>query len=122
VTARALANDGTRRSRYKQPMFVAMNHFRVAADRAEDFERAWRDRESFLDQSAGFESFHLLRGAPDPDGALTYASHTIWTDEDSFKAWMASDAFRKAHAQGKLTGILLGPPRFVGWSSVDLGR
>jgi len=103
-------------------MFVAMNHFRVAADRGDDFERAWRERESYLEGVAGFASFHLLKGAADADGALTYASHTIWADEASFRAWTESDAFRKAHAQGKLGGILLGPPRFVGWTSVDLGR
>ena len=103
-------------------MFVAMNHFRVAADRSEDFERAWRERESFLEGFAGFVDFHLLRSGAEADGSIPYASHTVWSDETAFRAWMESDAFRKAHAQGKLTGILIGPPRFVGWTSVDLGR
>jgi heme-degrading monooxygenase HmoA len=103
-------------------MYVAMNHFRVQPDRGADFETAWRERESYLDSVPGFVSFHLLRGAVEPDGMLAYASHTIWEDEPAFRAWVDSDAFRKAHAQGKLGSILAGPPRFVGWTSIDLGR
>jgi heme-degrading monooxygenase HmoA len=100
-------------------MYIAMNNFRVVADRAADFERAWRERDSFLADTAGFEQFHLLRG-PEEDGVRLYASHTVWTDEASFRAWTESEAFRKAHAQGKLTGIIAGPPKFVGWHVVDL--
>ena len=99
-------------------MYIAMNHFRVAPDKTEAFEQAWRDRESFLAEVPGFESFHLLRG-PEEEGARLYASHTTWTDRPSFVAWTESEAFRKAHAQGgKTTGTLLGPPRFVGWEVV----
>jgi heme-degrading monooxygenase HmoA len=100
-------------------MYIAMNHFRVAPERAEDFERGWRERESFLREVPGFRSFHLLRGPIDDDGARAYASHTVWRDEAAFLAWTESEAFRKAHAQGRSTaGTLLGPPRFVGWESV----
>ena len=97
-----------------------MNHFRVAPDRAGDFEAAWRERESFLRDVPGFKSFHLLRGPLEEDGsARTYASHTVWRDEAAFRAWTESEAFRKAHGQGRSTaGMLLGPPRFVGWESV----
>ncbi|RMH41013.1 MAG: antibiotic biosynthesis monooxygenase [Deltaproteobacteria bacterium] len=98
-------------------MFLAMNHFRVAPDRCADFERAWRERDSYLDDVPGFVSFHLLRG-DEEDGAVWYASHTVWRDAASFRAWVDSDAFRKAHAQGKLTGILTGPPQLRCWTSV----
>ena len=95
-----------------------MNHFRVAPDRSEDFERGWRDRESFLDGVPGFESFHLLKG-PEEDGARLYASHTVWRDEAAFRAWTESEAFQNAHRQGRSTaGTILGPPRFVGWEAV----
>jgi heme-degrading monooxygenase HmoA len=97
-----------------------MNHFRVQPERCEDFETAWRERETFLADVAGFEQFQLLKGPVDEHGMQQYASHTVWKDEASFHAWMASDAFRKAHAQGKLSGVLAGPPKFVGWTSVDL--
>ena len=99
-------------------MYIAMNHFRVAPDRAGEFEKAWRERESFLKDVAGFESFHLLKG-PEEEGARLYASHTVWRDEAAFRAWTESEAFRKAHGQGRSTaGTLLGPPRFVGWEAV----
>jgi heme-degrading monooxygenase HmoA len=44
----------------------------------------------------------------------------VWRDEAAFRKWVDSEAFKKAHAQGKLTGVLAGPPRFVGWTSVPL--
>lgn len=101
-------------------MFVAMNHFHVNADRGEDFERAWRERDTYLEGVDGFQSFHLLAGPVQEDGGLLYASHTVWRDEAAFRAWVESDAFRKAHAQGKLTGLLAGPPRLVLWTSVPM--
>jgi len=100
-------------------MYIAMNHFRVQPDKTADFERAWRERKSFLAEVPGFREFHLLRG-PAEDGAQLYASHTVWADEAAFTAWTQSEAFRKAHAQGgKTVAFLVGPPRFVGWQSVD---
>ena len=101
-------------------MYIAMNHFRVKPDSAADFERAWRERQSFLAEVPGFQAFHLLRGAVD-EGAQLYASHTVWKDEAAFQAWTQSEAFRKAHSQGgKTVPYLMGPPRFAGWSAVDL--
>ncbi|MGH7819481.1 MAG: antibiotic biosynthesis monooxygenase family protein [Candidatus Binatia bacterium] len=100
-------------------MYIAMNNFRVHPDHAEEFETAWRNRESFLADVPGFQEFHLLRG-PLEDGARLYASHVLWKDEASFRAWTESEAFRKAHAQGKVGQMLLGPPRFVGWEVVEM--
>lgn len=99
-------------------MYIAMNHFRVDPAQRAEFEQAWRDRESFLSGVDGFEQFHLLSG-PEEDGAVLYASHTVWRDEAAFQAWTKSEAFQKAHARGGRTaGYLKGPPRFVGWTSV----
>lgn len=44
-------------------MYVAMNNFKVAEDKAEDFERAWRERQSYLAEVPGFVQFalHLRR-------------------------------------------------------------
>ncbi len=98
-------------------MYIAMNNFRVVADRSKEFETAWRERETYLDEVPGFESFHLLKGETD-QGIAHYASHTVWKDEASFRAWTESEAFRKAHAQGKLGPILAGPPQFKGWTAV----
>jgi heme-degrading monooxygenase HmoA len=102
-------------------MFLAMNQFKVHADRCADFEQAWRERETYLDGVDGFQSFHLLAGATQPDGTRLYASHTVWRDEAAFRAWTESDAFRKAHAQGRLTGILAGPPNLMLWTAVPMG-
>jgi heme-degrading monooxygenase HmoA len=99
-------------------MFIAMNQFRVAPDRCEEFEQRWRSRESYLGEVPGYLEFHLLRG-PEENGARLYASHTTWRDEGAFLAWTGSEAFRKAHGQaGATAGTLLGPPRFVGWQVV----
>jgi heme-degrading monooxygenase HmoA len=98
-------------------MYIAMNNFKVEAQRGEEFERVWRNRESFLAGTPGFREFHLLRG-PVEDGCALYASHTVWEDEASFHAWTESEAFRKAHAQGGTKGLLVGPPRFIGWQVV----
>jgi heme-degrading monooxygenase HmoA len=99
-------------------MFIAMNNFRVDPKRADDFERAWRERESYLASVPGFLEFHLLKGPVDGEGGQLYASHTTWTDEASFQAWTESEAFHKAHAQGTTKGMLLGPPRFIGWTAI----
>lgn len=97
-----------------------MNQFRIHPDRTDDFERAWRERESFLAEVAGFREFHLLRG-PEEEGAVLYSSHTTWASEADFVAWTQSEAFRKAHGQARMPeGVVLGPPRFVGWRSVEL--
>src|ERR1044072_3164542 len=102
-------------------MYIAMNNFRVRPDQAAAFEEAWRNRESYLADVAGFREFPLPRG-PLEDGQRVYASHAVWDDEAPFRAWTESDAFRKAHAQGKVGSMLAGPPRFVGWEGVKKGK
>jgi heme-degrading monooxygenase HmoA len=103
-------------------MYIAMNNFRVRPEHAVAFEDAWRNRESYLSDVPGFREFHLLRGPLDEDGQRMYASHTVWNDEASFRAWTESEAFRRAHAQGKVGHLLAGPPRFIGWEAVAMDR
>ena len=86
-------------------MFIAMNRFQVVPGRGDDFERIWRERDSYLDGVPGFMRFALLRGE---DGE--YVSHSMWASREAFDAWTNSDSFRKSHAQGSLSGILAGPP------------
>jgi heme-degrading monooxygenase HmoA len=102
-------------------MYLAMNHFRVTGDNAAAFEKAWRERESFLAGVPGFLAFHLMRGPAEPDGAVPFASHTTWESEAAFVAWTRSEAFRRAHAQSGAGGLTLGPPRLATWTSVDIG-
>lgn len=87
-------------------MFVAMNRFKVNPGREADFERVWAERDTYLDQVPGFVRFALLRG----DAEGEYISHSTWEDRAAFMAWTESEAFRKGHAQGSLSGILAGPP------------
>ena len=94
-------------------MYIAMNKFRVAADKGNEFEAAWKARESYLDEVPGFRQFNLLRGS---EGV--YISHSTWDSEQAFLAWTESEAFQKAHAQGSLRGILQGPPEFSGYEVV----
>lgn len=99
-------------------MFIAMNRFRIALGREQDFEEIWRKRESHLDEMPGFREFHLLRG-PSDDEASLYASHTVWDDRASFEAWTRSENFRAAHAGAKApAGIYLGHPQFEGFEAV----
>ena len=92
-------------------IFIAMNRFRIARGMEDGFERVWRERESYLEEVPGFQSFHLLKGPVDDEAAL-YASHTTWESREAFEAWTQSDHFRKAHAQKRApSGTYLGGPQ-----------
>jgi heme-degrading monooxygenase HmoA len=100
-------------------MFVAMNRFRVVPGSEAAFEEVWRSRKSRLDEMEGFVDFHLLRG-PTSDSHTLYASHTIWQDEDAFRAWTTSEQFRAAHrGAGQNRPLYLGHPEFEGFTSVE---
>ncbi len=101
-------------------MYIAMNQFRVQPDKSADFEKAWRERDSYLAEVPGFRQFHLLRGPLTEEGHQLYSSHVTWDDEASFRAWVGSEAFRKAHAGASLSGMLAGPPRLVCWTAVPM--
>ena len=87
-------------------MFVAMNNFKVVHGRADDFETAWRTRQTYLQDVPGFQRFLLLRG----DAVGEYISLSIWEGRDAFLAWTQSESFAAGHRQGSLAGILEGPP------------
>lgn len=99
-------------------MYIAMNRFQVATDRAEEFETMWRQRETFLHEVPGFQGFRLLRSG-DTDGVTLFASHTTWASHDAFVAWTSSEAFKKAHAGARpAEGVVVGPPKFEGFEVV----
>jgi heme-degrading monooxygenase HmoA len=99
-------------------MFIAMNHFRVAAGKEAAFEEAWRRRESYLDGVPGFVQFALLRG----DAPGEYISHSTWESREAFLAWTRSEAFVKGHRQGSLAGLLEGPPQLKTFEAVLVER
>ena len=99
-------------------MYVAMNRFRIALGREQDFIEIWKNRDTHLQEVPGFKQFHLLQGATDEECTL-FASHSVWESEQAFVDWTKSEAFRKAHENaGDSKGIYLGHPQFEGFSSV----
>lgn len=99
-------------------MYIAMNRFRIALGREEEFIEIWRNRDTHLKEVPGFQSFQLLKGETNEEFTL-FASHTIWESEQAFREWTQSEAFRKAHAHaGTSKGIYLGPPKFEGFEAV----
>ena len=99
-------------------MYIAMNRFRIALGREEDFIDIWRKRDTHLDSVPGFKEFHLLKG-PTNEEHILFASHSIWESTQDFENWTRSEAFRKAHANaGDSKGIYLGPPQFEGFEVV----
>ena len=101
-----------------QPLFIAMNRFRIVRGREADFERVWAERDTHLDGVSGFMGFRLLKG-PEADDHTLYASHSTWRDRDAFDAWTRSEAFRKAHAGAGGHGDLYpGHPQFEGFEAV----
>ena len=99
-------------------MFIAMNRFQVAPGREDAFEGIWRERETYLDEVAGFKDFKLLRG-PGSDTSTLYVSHSIWESREAFEAWTKSESFRKSHARaGDGPSNILGHPAFEGFDKV----
>ena len=99
-------------------MFIAMNRFRIAPGREEEFVDIWKNRETHLDTVPGFKTFNLLQGPTNEEFTL-FASHSTWESAETFEAWTKSEAFRKAHANASGTkDIYLGPPQFEGFEVV----
>jgi heme-degrading monooxygenase HmoA len=87
-------------------MFIAMNTFKVASGKEQQFEEIWKNRDTYLHEVPGVIRFSLLRG----DLPGEYISHSTWESRDAFIAWMQSPAFAAGHRQGSLAGILEHPP------------
>ena len=95
-------------------MFIAMNNFKVNPEKAEEFERIWRERDTYLNEVPGVVRFALLRG----DNPGEYISHSTWESRDAFMAWTQSPAFAAGHRGGSLMGIIEGPPRVALYDAV----
>lgn len=99
-------------------MYIAMNRFRIARGREQDFIAIWKNRDTHLQTVPGFKTFNLLQG-PSDDECTLFASHSTWESAAAFTDWTRSEAFRKAHANaGDSKGVYLGPPKFEGFESV----
>ena len=99
-------------------MFIAMNRFKIVKGRENDFEKIWKDRDSFLKSAEGFKEFNLVKGRTE-DTFTLYASHSTWTSEGAFLKWTKSEAFRLAHkGAGQHSDIYIGHPVFEGFKVV----
>ena len=99
-------------------MYIAMNRFKIARGRENDFERVWKERDTYLESVPGFIEFHLIKGKKQETHTL-YASHSTWSSEDDFLNWTKSDAFRQAHkGAGEHSDVYLGHPDFEGFEII----
>ena len=63
--------------------FIAMNRFKIAINRKNDFENIWAKRETHLNKIPGFIDFHLVKGKTEVTHTL-YASHSTWESRKDF--------------------------------------
>ncbi|MCO6384659.1 MAG: antibiotic biosynthesis monooxygenase [Vannielia sp.] len=98
-------------------MYLAMNRFTVKPENAEAFEQVWLSRDTHLKEMEGFVEFHMLKGPEREDGTILYASHTVWKNEESFRAWTRSEQFRASHAKTGGGKLFEGHPNFEGFAS-----
>ena len=75
---------------------VKINVLQVPEGRGEVLEQRFATRAGEVEKVDGFESFELLRPT---EGTDKYLVVTRWRDEESFQAWLNSDAFQKGHAR-----------------------
>ena len=87
-------------------MFIAMNNFKVAEGKGDEFEQVWKNRESHLREVPGIIRFALLKG-----DAGEYVSHSTWESRAAFEAWTKSEAFAAGHRGASMMGVLQGPPQ-----------
>ena len=96
-------------------MYIAMNRFRIAPGREEEFVSVWRERRSFLPDAPGFLRFKLLRGERGETETL-FISHSEWASRQAFEDWNNSEEFTRAHRQGRTPeGLVLAHPDFEGY-------
>jgi len=99
-------------------MYIAMNRFKIAPGKEQEFEEVWKNRDSHLEGVPGFQSFQLLRGKTG-DAFTLFASYSTWSSRQDFKNWTESEAFRKAHGgAGGSRDMYLGHPEFEGFEAV----
>ena len=96
-------------------MYIAMNRFRIAPGREDEFVEVWRNRDSQLHKVAGFLEFKLLQGKPGEEATI-FISHSTWDSHAAFEAWTNSEEFTKAHRRGRTPeGLVLAHPDFEGY-------
>jgi heme-degrading monooxygenase HmoA len=75
---------------------VKINAIEVEPGRGPALEERFANRASEVERMPGFLGFELLRPV---EGESRYFVYTRWRDEESYRAWVESDAFTRGHAQ-----------------------
>ena len=87
---------------------IGMN-YEVLEGKEEVFEKAFAHVISTLEGAAGHDSSRLFRDVHQP---RNYAIHSTWSDEESFRSFIASEEFAKVTNWGK-EQILASRPEHV---------
>jgi heme oxygenase (mycobilin-producing) len=74
---------------------IKINAITVSEGNGEELAKRFAARAGAVDGQEGFEGFELLRPTDDRD---TWLVVTRWRDEDTFNAWLNSQAFQHGHA------------------------
>ena len=80
---------------------VKINAIDVPAERADEMAARFAARAGQVERADGFEEFQLLRPA---DSRTTWLVYTRWRDEETFQAWVGSQAFQRGHAHSEGPG------------------
>jgi heme oxygenase (mycobilin-producing) len=77
---------------------VKINAISVPEGAGADLEARFAARARSVEQMPGFEEFQLLRPV---EGETRYFVYTRWDSEESFQAWVSSQAFQHGHARAE---------------------
>ena len=85
--------------------FVALSRFTVANGMTRDVIDAFQARPHMVDEAQGFLQLEVLtpQDAPDEIWLMTW-----WSNEENFRVWHASHAYRESH-KGIPRGLKLDP-------------
>jgi heme oxygenase (mycobilin-producing) len=75
---------------------VKINAITVPKESGDELAKRFAARAGAVDDQPGFEGFELLRPT---DDRTTWLVVTRWQDEESFQAWVGSQAFSHGHAR-----------------------
>ncbi len=77
---------------------VKINAIAVPPGGGPELESRFAARARSVEQMPGFEDFQLLRPV---EGEDRYFVYTRWDSEESFQAWVSSQAFQHGHAKAE---------------------
>lgn len=92
-------SDGSSRIASRTMSVVKINAISVPEGGGAELEKRFAARAGAVEQQPGFEEFQLLRptATPGEGGEDRYFVYTRWDSEESFQAWVNSQAFAHGH-------------------------